>query len=175
MKPAPGDRPSTHRPRAERPTQKNHRGSSRPFGMPRIFAAMVLSGHCFPPFSFLLIGKNNNASNLRYAAVSLGFEWPAIPGLTTYMAVPAQSSVGAADQVHQFGDLAAMIGLVAGGDRMLDAMGDVGAQDFSSTRAVRLRRGRYASPRRFAIAVASTCPASPDWPSIRCSLYSRRS
>ncbi len=39
-------------------------------------------------------------------------------------------SVGAANHIHEFGDLAALIGLVAGGDRMLDAMGDVVAQDF---------------------------------------------
>src|SRR5712671_5543504 len=39
-------------------------------------------------------------------------------------------SVGAANHIHEFGDLAALIGLVAGGDRMLDAVGDVVAQDF---------------------------------------------
>ena len=33
--------------------------------------------------------------------------------------------VRAADHVHQLGDLAALIGLVARDDRMLDAMGDM--------------------------------------------------
>ncbi len=35
-----------------------------------------------------------------------------------------------AHHVHQFGDLAALVGLVAARDRVLDAMGDVVAQDF---------------------------------------------
>jgi P-type Cu+ transporter len=39
-------------------------------------------------------------------------------------------SVGAADHVHEFRDLAALIGLVARRDRVLDAMGDMVAQDF---------------------------------------------
>jgi hypothetical protein len=38
--------------------------------------------------------------------------------------------VRAADDVHQLGDLAALVGLVARGDGMLDAMGDMVAQDF---------------------------------------------
>lgn len=38
--------------------------------------------------------------------------------------------VGAADHVHQFGDLATLVGLVAGRNRVLDAMGDMVAQDF---------------------------------------------
>jgi hypothetical protein len=44
------------------------------------------------------------------------------------------SSIGAADHVHQFRDLAALVGLVAGRDRVLDAMGDVVAQDFPPRR-----------------------------------------
>src|SRR4030081_1948984 len=38
-------------------------------------------------------------------------------------------TVGAADHVHQFRDLAALAGLVARRYRVLDAMGDVVAQD----------------------------------------------
>src|SRR5262249_35318860 len=41
----------------------------------------------------------------------------------------AALTLGAAHDVHQLFDLSPLIGLVAGGDRMLDAMGDVIAQD----------------------------------------------
>src|SRR5690554_981396 len=37
-------------------------------------------------------------------------------------------SVGAAENVHQFGDLAPLFGLIAAGDRLADAMGHVIAQ-----------------------------------------------
>src|SRR5712671_4716967 len=40
------------------------------------------------------------------------------------------SSIGAAYHIHQFRDLAALVGLVARGNRVLDAMGDMVAQDF---------------------------------------------
>src|SRR5215831_6089384 len=42
---------------------------------------------------------------------------------------PDSLALGAAHDVHQLFDLSALIGLVAGGDRMLHAMGDVIAQD----------------------------------------------
>src|SRR5262249_38555460 len=42
---------------------------------------------------------------------------------------PDSLALGAAHDVHQLFDLSPLIGLVAGGDRMLDAMGDVIAQD----------------------------------------------
>jgi hypothetical protein len=38
-------------------------------------------------------------------------------------------AIGAGDDVHQLRDLLALIGAVAGDDRVLDAMGDVIAQD----------------------------------------------
>src|SRR5882757_6051351 len=53
-----------------------------------------------------------------------------------------QSSVGAADHVHQFRDLAALVGLVARRDRVLDAMGDMVAQDFLLDPAQRRPRRR---------------------------------
>ena len=56
--------------------------------------------------------------------------------------VREKSSIGAADHVHQFRDLAALVGLVAGRDRVLDAMGDVIAQDFLLDPAQRRARGR---------------------------------
>jgi hypothetical protein len=39
-------------------------------------------------------------------------------------------SIGSTDDIHQFRDLAALVGLVAAVDRMLDAMRDVISQDF---------------------------------------------
>src|SRR5258708_17529561 len=42
---------------------------------------------------------------------------------------PDRLALGAAHDVHQLFDLSPLIGLVAGGDGMLDAMGDVIAQD----------------------------------------------
>lgn len=39
-----------------------------------------------------------------------------------------------ADHSHQLSDLLALVRLVAAGDRVLDAMGDVVLQDLSSTR-----------------------------------------
>jgi hypothetical protein len=42
----------------------------------------------------------------------------------------AALAIGAADHVHQLGDLAALLGLVARGDRAFDAVGDMIAQNF---------------------------------------------
>ena len=39
-------------------------------------------------------------------------------------------AIGAPDHVHQLGDLAALVGLVAGLDGVLDAMGDMVTKDF---------------------------------------------
>ena len=39
-------------------------------------------------------------------------------------------AVGATHHVHQLGDLATLLGLIARGDRAFDAVGDVIAQDF---------------------------------------------
>ena len=39
------------------------------------------------------------------------------------------SAVGATDHIHQFRNLAALVGLVAGGDRVFDAVRDMIAQD----------------------------------------------
>src|ERR1700723_2664889 len=51
------------------------------------------------------------------------------------------SPLGAADHIHQFSNLAALIGLVAGHDSVLDAMGDMVAQDLLlNTAQCRFRR-----------------------------------
>src|SRR5882757_8125597 len=51
-------------------------------------------------------------------------------------------TIGAAYHVHQFRDLAALVGLVTGRDRVLDAMGDMVAQDFLLDPAQRRPRRR---------------------------------
>jgi len=59
-------------------------------------------------------------------------------------------TIGAADHVHQFRDLAALVGLVARRDRVLDAMDAVVAQDFLLDPAQRRPvRARSAAPRRW--------------------------
>jgi len=52
------------------------------------------------------------------------------------------SAVGATYHVHQLGDLATLLGLVARGDRAFDAMGDMIAQDFLLRAAQRRTHGR---------------------------------
>jgi hypothetical protein len=47
-----------------------------------------------------------------------------------YFRRPRSSPVGATYDVHQLGDLAPLRGLVAGSDRILDAVRDMIAQDF---------------------------------------------
>ena len=51
-------------------------------------------------------------------------------------------AVGATHHVHQLGDLATLLDLVARGDRAFDAVGDVIAQDFLLGAAQRRTHGR---------------------------------
>jgi hypothetical protein len=54
---------------------------------------------------------------------------PAWPRMTLPEQKSSTLAIGATDHFHQLGDLAALLGLVARGDRAFDAMGDMIAQD----------------------------------------------
>ncbi len=99
---------------------------------------------------------------------------PAFAGTTPTMrqALP-RSAIRAPDHVHQLGDLAPLVGLVAGRDRVLDAMRDMIAQHlFLDAAQRRARRPRSASPRRCSNDLPRPCVASPRiWPSIRLSRF----
>jgi hypothetical protein len=60
------------------------------------------------------------------------------PGVAAQMSSP----LGAGEHVHQFRDFSALVGLVAGGDRVLDAMGDEIAAPAPAARA-RRRTNRF--------------------------------
>ena len=51
-------------------------------------------------------------------------------------------AVGTTHHIHQLGDLATLLGLIARGDRAFDAMGDMIAQDFLLRAAQRRTHGR---------------------------------
>ncbi|MGY2811667.1 transposase-like protein [Bradyrhizobium sp. USDA 4506] len=63
-------------------------------------------------------------------------------GTTSSMGVALSSPIRAPDYVHQLGDLAPLVGLVAGRDRMLDAMRHMIAQHLFLDAAQRRARGR---------------------------------
>ncbi len=92
-----------------------------------------------------------------------------IDSLTAEARLPLRPS----EHVHQFRDLLALIGAVAGRDRALDAMGDMVAQHLllDAPQAPRAPR-KSASRCRCNSGPPRPCATSPrTWPSIRCSLF----
>src|ERR1043166_1299007 len=82
----------------------------------------------------------------------MGGESSAVTSRQLYC-VSRSSPLGAADHVHQFCNLAALVGLVAGRDGVLDAMRDMIAQDFLLDPAQRGARRRDLSHHVDAITV----------------------
>jgi hypothetical protein len=67
---------------------------------------------------------------------------PARPRMTLPEQKSSMLAIGATDHFHQLGDLAALLGLVAGGDCAFDAMGDMIAQDDFFRASQRRTHGR---------------------------------